>query len=157
LRDTVHNVLPESLSDEVFRVVALSTDNCQGEVRWHWNPKFLRKEKGLGKHDAADIRVLLRTYGHAAILRDSPAALLERIHTISYSESFPSQAQRQRNELREEAAAGNEVTRRMKLEKQRFTGVERFEGGIWGWLPEVDLFDGRLRGMYLEPVVVRDS
>ena|SRR5947209_1074994 len=60
------------------------------------------------------------------------------------------------NELREEAATGNEITRRMKLEKQRFTGRERFEGGIWGWLPKVDLFDGSLRGMYLEPVIVRD-
>jgi hypothetical protein len=87
----------ESLSDEVFGVLALSTDNVQREVRWHWNPKFLRKEKGLGKHDAADIRVLLRTYGYAAILRNSFATLFERTHTISYSESFPGQAQRKRN------------------------------------------------------------
>jgi len=157
LPDTVHDVLPESFSDDVLRVVALSTDNVQGEVGRRWNPKFLRKEKRLGEHDAPDIRVLLRTYGHAAILRDSPAALLERIHTISYSESFPGQAQRKRNELREEAATGNEVTRRMKLEKQRLTGVEGFEGRIWGWLPEVDLFDRRLGGMYLEPVIVRNS
>jgi hypothetical protein len=46
--------------------------------------------------------------------------------------------------------------RRMKFEKERLTRRECLENRVRGRLPKVDLFDGGLCGMYLEPLIVRD-
>lgn len=113
--------------------------SIQPEVLRTSNPRILQPEERLGKHDAADLEILVRKHRRSPVMRDALPHLIERANTARHAKCFSRQVDWKLMEANEGAAAGDEIHRRVELEQQRFARLKSLEAGLRRRPPEVHL------------------
>jgi hypothetical protein len=120
-----------------------------------WNPKFAWPEKRFGKHDAANVRIIIRRKLYTAISPDSFTHFVYGSDPIRFSKAVPCQAQWKVKKPREKATTRDEVQWRMQFEKHQFAWLERLKIGCRRWTPEIDFFHLRAGCVEIKPVLIR--